>query len=47
MGKGGALEDGAAVDKLSGGNGEGAAVESVPVCTGRHADNTRDRRHTE
>jgi hypothetical protein len=47
MGKAGTLGDGIAVDKLSVGRDKGVAVETTPACTRRHADNERDRRHTE
>jgi hypothetical protein len=47
IGKGGTLGDGNAVDKLSVGRDKGAAVETTPACTRRHAGNERDRRHTE
>jgi hypothetical protein len=44
MGKDGTLGDGIAVDKLSVGSDKGVDVESTPACSGRHADNERDRR---
>ena len=47
VGKGGTLGDDIAVDKLSVGRDMGVAVETTPACTGRHADNERDRRKTE
>jgi hypothetical protein len=47
MGKDGTLGDGIAVDKLSVGRDKGVAVETTPACSGRHADNDRDRRQTE
>jgi hypothetical protein len=47
VGKGGTLGDGMAVDTLSAGSDEGAAVETTPVCPGTHADNERDSRQTE
>jgi hypothetical protein len=47
IGKDGTLGDDVAVDKLSVGRDMGVAVETTPACTGRHADNERDRRQTE
>jgi len=47
VGKGVTLGDGMAVDKLSVGSVTGVSVETTPVCSGRHADNERDRRETE
>jgi hypothetical protein len=47
MGKDGTLGDGIAVDKLSVGSDKGVDVETTPACSGRHADNERDRRQTE
>jgi len=47
MGKDGTLGDGIAVDKLSVGSDKGVAVETTLACSGRHADNERDRRQTE
>jgi hypothetical protein len=46
-GKGGTPGDGIAVEKLSVGRDKGGGVETTPACSGRHADNERDRRHTE
>jgi hypothetical protein len=47
VGKGGTPGDGIAVDKLSVGRDKGVAVETTPACSGRHADNERDRRQTD
>jgi hypothetical protein len=41
------LGDGIAVDKLPVGRVLGVAVETTLACSGRHADNERDRRQTE
>jgi len=46
-GKGGALEDGIAVDKLSVGRDKAGAVETTSACSTPQADNERDRRHIE
>jgi len=47
VGKVGTLGEGSAVDMLSVGGDKGVAVETTPACTGRHADNERDRRKIE
>jgi len=47
VGKDGTLGDCVAVDKLSVGSDKGVDVETTPACSGRHADNERDRRQTE
>jgi len=47
LGIDGTLGDGITVDKLSVGGDKGVAVETTSACSGRHADNERDRRETE
>jgi hypothetical protein len=47
VGKDGSLGDGIAVDTLSVGSAEGAAVETTPACPGTHADSESDSRQTD